>query len=184
MLSSSLLACALVLVAAAAFDFKTRNIPNLVTLGGLATGLAIHSALGIVDRGILGGLQGFGFALVGVTACSILPFIAWRRGEMGGGDVKLFAAIGALAGPVFGFDVQAITFLLSLIVLFPWRLARHGVVRLALANLRIAIANLVRMRRRHARVAYVTGPKLPPVILAPTIAVAFVVALLRHGALP
>lgn len=182
MASTSLWVCILVVVVAAAADIKTRNIPNLVTLGGVAAGLAIHSAVGAVDSGVTGALRGLGFALIGVAACSILPFIAWRRGEMGGGDVKLFAAIGALLGPVIGFDVQTITFLLSLSVLFPWRLARHGALRVAAVNVRIGLANL--FKRREARASYVAGPKLPPVILAPTIGVAFALSLLRHGALP
>jgi len=181
MTSTSLLACVLVLVVAAATDIKTRNIPNIVTLGGLALGLAIHVAIGVVDDGLFGGLRGLAFAIVGVVACSVVPFIAWRRGEMGGGDVKLFAAMGSLAGPVIGFDVQAITFLISLLVLFPWNLVRHGALHVALANVRVGMTNV--LRRREARAAYVAGPKLPPVILAPTIGLAFLISVLRHGVL-
>ena len=181
MAHTSLWVCVLVVLAAAVSDVATRRIPNTVTLGGLAVGLAIHAAIGAVDAGLTGALRGLGFALGGAVACGIIPFIAWRRGEMGGGDVKLFGAIGALLGPAAGFDVQALTFVLSLVVLFPYRLVRHGAVRVALANVRIGLGNL--LRRRDARAPYLGGPKLPPVILAPTIGVAFVLALLQRGAL-
>ena len=100
---------------------------------------------------------------------------------MGGGDVKLFAAIGALVGPAIGFDVEARTFAFSLVVLFPYRLVRHRAVGAALRNMRIGIVNL--FRRRDEREPYVIGPRLPPVILAPAIGIAFALTLLQHGAL-
>jgi prepilin peptidase CpaA len=119
--------------------------------------------------------------LLGAFACGIVPFLAWKKGEMGGGDVKLFAAIGALVGPVVGFDVEARTFAFSLLVLFPYRLIRHRAVGVALRNMRIGVVNV--FRSRDAREPYLTGPKLPPVILAPAIGIAFAVTLLQHGAL-
>jgi prepilin peptidase CpaA len=180
-MTTSIWACALVLLVAAIADVATRKIPNLVTLGGLALGIVLHVALGIVDGGALGGLRGLGVSLGGALACAIIPFLAWRRGEMGGGDVKLFAAIGALAGPAIGFDVQAMTFLLSFVVLFPYRLVRHGALRVGIANIGIGLKNLV--RARPAKLAYLAGPKLPPVVLGPAIALAFCLALARHGAL-
>jgi prepilin peptidase CpaA len=125
-----------------------------VTLGGLLAGLAIQTGIGIVDGGIAAGARAFAFALGGAIACAILPFLAWRRNELGGGDVKLFAAIGALVGPVIGFDVEALAFGLALIVLLPYRIIRYR-------NLKA----------------------LPPVILAPTIGVAFAVTLFRTGAM-
>jgi prepilin peptidase CpaA len=181
MMTTSVWACVIVVFVAVASDIATRRIPNLVTLGGLFVGLAIHGASGLVESGILGGLRGAGFALLGAFACGIVPFLAWKKGEMGGGDVKLFAAIGALVGPVVGFDVEARTFAFSLLVLFPYRLIRHRAVGVALRNMRIGVVNV--FRSRDAREPYLTGPKLPPVILAPAIGIAFAVTLLQHGAL-
>ena len=82
---------------------------------------------------------------------------------------------------MLGFDVEARAFALSLLVLFPYRLSRHRAVGVALRNVRIGVANV--FRPRAAREAYVGGPKLPPVILAPAIGVAFVLTLLQSGAL-
>ena len=180
-MTTSLWICLVVVVVAVASDIMTRRIPNLVTLGGLAVGLAIHGASGLVEGGLFGGLRGIGFALLGAVACGLVPFFAWKKGEMGGGDVKLFAAIGALVGPTIGFDVEARTFAFSLVVLFPYRLIRHRALGVALRNVRIGVVNLV--RPRDAREPYVTGPKLPPVILAPAIGVAFALTLLQYGAL-
>lgn len=180
-MTTAVTACALVVLAAVVFDIATRRIPNVVTLGGVVAGLAIQAALGFVDGGILAALRGLGFALVGVLAVGAIPFLAWKRSEMGGGDVKLFAAIGALVGPAIGFDVLAFTFTASLLVLFPYRLLRHRAVGLAVKNMGIGLRNL--LRARSAQHPYLTGPKLPPVILAPTIGVAFALAVLHHGVL-
>jgi prepilin peptidase CpaA len=72
-------------------DLRTRRIPNYLTLGTAAAGLAFnfmgHGLPGLAD-GILGMLLGFAFL--------ILPYL-W--GGMGAGDVKALAALGAWLGP-------------------------------------------------------------------------------------
>jgi prepilin peptidase CpaA len=181
MMTTTLWASAFVVLVAAVSDLATRKIPNIVTIGGVVMGLAAHTAAGVVDGGLRGGLRGLAFAVVGAMACGLLPFLGWRKGEMGGGDVKLFAAIGALVGPGVGFNVQALTYALMLLVILPYRLVRHGAVRRSFANVGIAVKNIV--RRGDAKLAYVDGPKLPPVVLAPTIGVAFAVSMISHGAL-
>ena len=180
-MTTSLWICLVVVLVAVASDILTRRIPNLVTFGGLFVGLAIHGAAGFVDSGFFGAFRGAGYALLGAVACGLIPFLAWKKGEMGGGDVKLFAAIGALVGPVAGFDVEARTFAFSLLVLFPYRLVRHRAVGVALRNMRIGVVNL--FRSKAAQQPYLTGPKLPPVILAPAIGLAFTVTLLQQGVL-
>ena len=181
MMNTSLWICLIVVLVSVASDIATRRIPNVLTLGGLVVGVAIHGASGFVESGFAGGLRGAGFALLGAVACGLVPFLAWNKGEMGGGDVKLFAAIGALVGPAVGFDVEARAFAFSLLVLFPYRLIRHRAVSVAVKNMRIGVVNV--FRSKDAREAYVTGPKLPPVILAPAIGVAFALTLLQQGVL-
>jgi len=173
-------AAGIVVVVSVLSDILFRKIPNTITLGGLIVGLILHTVVGIFDGGALGALRGFGIALGGAFACGFIPFIAWKKGEMGGGDVKLFAALGAIMGPLMGFDVQAITFGISFLILFPYRLVRYGVLKAAIANIGIGLANI--FRRGAEKQAYLTGPKMRPVILAPSIALAFIVTLVRHGA--
>lgn len=181
MMTTALWLCVVVVAVAVVSDVATRRIPNLVTLGGLVVGLAVQGASGFVERGLSGGLRGIGVALLGAVACGLVPFLAWKKGEMGGGDVKLFAAIGALVGPSFGFDVEARAFTLSLLVLFPYRLLRHRALGVALRNVRIGLVNV--LRKQDAKEPYLTGPKLPPVILAPAIGIAFALTLLQQGVL-
>lgn len=162
-------ACLVLVAVAALTDAISRRIPNVLTLGGLVLGLVLHGALGWVDAGAAGVLRGVAFALSGVAVCALLPLIGFAKREMGGGDVKLFAAIGALAGPSVGMDAQVFTFLVVLLVLWPWRLARAGVFRRTIAAL--------------LRKAAPPATKLAPVILGPSILVGLSIALVRHGAL-
>jgi len=77
-------------LAAAVFDFRTRRIPNPLTYGGLiaALGLALWPGLGPAP----------GAAALGLVA-GFLPALAlFAVGILGGGDVKLLAALGALVG--------------------------------------------------------------------------------------
>jgi prepilin peptidase CpaA len=72
-------------------DVRTRRIPNLLTFGAAALGLVFH--------GVTGGLQGLQTAVFGwlVGTAMFLPF--FLLGGMGGGDVKLLAALGVWMGP-------------------------------------------------------------------------------------
>src|SRR5262245_64849156 len=78
-------------VVACVTDLRTRRIPNVLTFGAAALALAFH--------GIVGGLPGVQSAALGWLAglAMFLPF--FLLGGMGGGDVKLLAALGAWLGP-------------------------------------------------------------------------------------
>lgn len=81
---------AAVVLIAAGSDIRSRNIPNWLTLGGVVAGLAIHP--------YLTGWAGLKFSAsgLGLAALIFLPLFILRW--LGGGDVKLMAAAGALAG--------------------------------------------------------------------------------------
>jgi len=91
--------CALLLLVLCAYwDVRYRRIPNWATLPGVALGLGLNGLFlgwqGLKASG-LGLLVGFGSLLV-------LFVLGW----MGGGDVKLMAAVGALKG--YPFVVSAL----------------------------------------------------------------------------
>lgn len=179
MIPTAVWACIFVVTVAVISDIATRRMPNIVTFGGVFVAMAIHGAAGFASAGFVGLVKGVGFALLGAFACGLIPFFAWKKGEMGGGDVKLFAAIGALIGPSLGFDVEARALAFSFLVMFPYRLIRHRAVGVALKNMVTGLANC--FRSKDARVAYLEGPKLPPVILGPAIGVAFALTIFQHG---
>jgi prepilin peptidase CpaA len=72
------------------YDVRYRRIPNPFVLATLAGGVAMNS--------IFGGLQGVYSSLAGCGLAFVLMFMIHVFGAMGAGDVKLFAAIGAVIG--------------------------------------------------------------------------------------
>jgi prepilin peptidase CpaA len=84
-------AIVVVLSLAAASDLRTRRIPNWLTFGGALIGLGFNV---LFDR-LAGGLSSLEGWVLGV-ALFALPF---SFGQLGAGDVKLLAAVGAWGGP-------------------------------------------------------------------------------------
>jgi prepilin peptidase CpaA len=81
----------LIALVACIFDVRTRRIPNVLTFSAALAGLLFHwFAAG--PEGVFVAAAGW---LVGLGL--FLPFFA--LGGMGGGDVKLLAALGAWVGP-------------------------------------------------------------------------------------
>jgi prepilin peptidase CpaA len=96
-----LVSLAVVLGVAAASDLRSRRIPNILVLCGLAAGLFFQAVApeghGLLARwfGSVGLLQGLYGVLVGLAI--FLPFYMLRT--LGAGDVKLLAMLGAWFGP-------------------------------------------------------------------------------------
>jgi prepilin peptidase CpaA len=72
------------------YDVRYRRIPNAFVLATLACGLIMNM--------IFGGLNGALSSVGGCVFAFILIFVLHVFGTMGAGDVKLFAAIGAVTG--------------------------------------------------------------------------------------
>ncbi len=70
---------------------RTRRIPNLLTGAGLLAGLFVNT-LYFGTSGLIASLAGFAFAI----AALLVPF---AFGGIGGGDVKMMGAVGAILGP-------------------------------------------------------------------------------------
>ncbi len=74
----------------AAFDLKSRRIPNFITGPAMLTGLILH--------GMIDGWHGVFVSLAAGLVCGVIFLIFYIAGGMGAGDVKLITAVGILAG--------------------------------------------------------------------------------------
>jgi prepilin peptidase CpaA len=107
-------------------DLRSRRIPNVLTFGAAIAAVALHA--------FVTGTSGLVFSTTGwlVGAALFFPFFA--LGGLGGGDVKLLAAIGAcLGGPavlVVGMYSAVAGGILAAVV--AWR---AGYLRTALRNI-------------------------------------------------
>src|SRR5450432_957962 len=78
------------LAVAAVIDARQRRIPNWLTFGLMTAGLA---------KAALVSPQNFGHAMLGIVVGGAIPLVLYMISAVGGGDVKLLAAIGAWVGP-------------------------------------------------------------------------------------
>jgi len=85
-------------LAASVVDLRTRQIPNWLTGAGAIAGIVCGASMG---------WRGLGMSLAGALVGFALMLPLHWMGAMGGGDVKLMAAFGALLGPV-GILVAAV----------------------------------------------------------------------------
>jgi prepilin peptidase CpaA len=90
------------ILVAGVYDLLYRRIPNWLTIGGVVAGIAMNSF-------IYRGWPGLRLSLGGLAAGFAAYFILYSVRAMGGGDVKLMAAVGALVGVRDWFGIFLIT---------------------------------------------------------------------------
>lgn len=140
--------CVVIAAIGAWTDFRTRQIPNWLTFGGMAAGVALqalagHYHLEVKQFGGQSALGGAVHAMLGAVVCGAPLYLLFRKqieredGTMddvsGGGDVKMVAAMGALLGLYFGLEMVFMC-LAATSVLTMARLAWHGRLLRVLSN--------------------------------------------------
>lgn len=122
---------ALSLAVATVIDLRSQRIPNLLTIPAALAALAYHL--------LIQGPQGLWFSLAGLGLGLGLMLAPFLFGVMGGGDVKLMAAVGAWVGP----QVVLVAFLLTSLAGGAYALVvlarRSGALRGVYARLRPAL---------------------------------------------
>ena len=135
-------------------DLRTRRIPNVLTLGAALAGLLYQFASG--------GLDGLGHAALGWLVGAVIFILPFALRGLGGGDVKLLAALGAWIGPGDVLSVGLYTGIAGGIMAIVVSM-RYGYLGTALQNVKLLLI--------HWRVAGIeavpaitlehsTGPKL------------------------
>jgi prepilin peptidase CpaA len=135
---------------AAWFDVRTRRIPNMLTL----TGMAVAVALRLVS-GPGAGIDGVTGVILAFVLC--LPFFV--LGVLGGGDAKLLMAVGAFMGPR---DLLVAMLLIALLggILGAIDAMRKGVLIPVLHNCGDILKHWATLGRRGANRSLATGGAL------------------------
>jgi prepilin peptidase CpaA len=165
---STLLLLALTVVVAAT-DLATHKIRNGITYTGIILALAVNGFENGWD-----GPRGLEDSLKGLGLCGSLMLASYVLFDVGGGDVKLLAMLGAFLGVEQGIEALLWTFVLG------------GIAGLALLIWRVGFVKLVTHSVRHLFWSLKVGNWLPlteqeradlqrPLYLAPAAVVAVVI---------
>jgi prepilin peptidase CpaA len=152
-----LLIASLVCLVAAIWDLRTGQIPNFLTLGAVVTGPLVQVGLSHFAYPKINVLLFFATSLFGIVFSGLVPFLLWKKNALGGGDLKLLVAVGALLGPMLGLQVQLYAFLIALIIA-PAQLAYRGKLLGTLKNAGSMLINPLRHQSRRV--------ELPPAALS------------------
>jgi prepilin peptidase CpaA len=115
----------LFLTLCAAADLRTRRIPNLVSGPAIVAGMALN--------GLYFGIDGLGASVAGLVTATAILLAPFALGGLGGGDVKMMGAVGALLGPRLALWGTAFGMVLGGLVML-CHLARCGRLREKLAR--------------------------------------------------
>lgn len=100
---------------AAITDARGGLIPNWLTLPSLLLAPLFQFAIA--------GPGACAHSLLGAICCGLVPLLLFGLRAMGGGDVKLFAAIGAIAGAGLGLEIQLTSY--AMVALYALCLLAH-----------------------------------------------------------
>lgn len=170
------LAAILVTGLAGWFDWRTGEVPNWLTFGALGGGLVAHAVFGGLRGGWSGAGKGLLFSLAGVGVCSLVPLLLYRSGAIGGGDVKLLGALGALLRPMVGLEATLYSFIVAALYA-PARLAYEGKLLKTLGNSVLLVKNAFVPKHKRREIPREMMSKLR---FAPSVFVATIVAVALH----
>jgi prepilin peptidase CpaA len=128
---------------AAVYDLHFRRIPNWLTAAGVALGLTLNAFLH-------GAWPGLRFSLAGLIAAFAVYLALYSLRATGGGDVKLMAAVGSLAGWENWIAIFLITAILggvAALILVAWR----GRVKKTLRNVAFILGEMKSGRPAYAK---------------------------------
>jgi prepilin peptidase CpaA len=119
---------------AAAGDARWRKIPRSLTTAGILAGLVFHAVHGTAMGGFLrGGIWELGSSAVACLIGFAIGLTLFQLGAIGGGDVKLVMALGAMLGfHRWLFAMEVAIFAAAAIALL--QALRRGLLKQTLAN--------------------------------------------------
>ena len=117
---------------AALLDARTGRIPNWLSIPPIFLAPALFL--------VFGGPMALFHSLAGIFLVGLVPYLLFRLNAAGGGDCKLFAAIGAMGGMHFGIEAQFLAFTITA-AYSVGLLVLQGRVRHLIGNLAMLVRN-------------------------------------------
>jgi len=121
------------LAIASLVDLRQRRIPNWLTLGSAVSAIVLSfTPLRIITPSD---------ALLGLILGFSLPLIQYLLGAMGGGDVKMFATIGAWTGPAGVLWIFLVAAIVGMVIVLTQAVAQ-GRLRILARNSAVLTLNI------------------------------------------
>lgn len=159
----------------AGYDWRKGEIPDWLTLPTILVAPLLHIIRFKVAKETMdASLYEGAYSLGGAAVSAIVPVLLFRQSAIGGGDLKLFVALGAVLQPVLGVEAQMYGFFAGAI-LAPARLAYEGKLISTIKNSFSILANffLPKSRQHTVDAATLTWFRLGPAILLGVILTAY-----------
>lgn len=150
----------------AVLDWRKGEIPNWLTVPAILLAPILHvTRFSLAKETMETSLYEGAFSLGGAALCAVVPLLLFRQNAIGGGDVKLFIALGAILQPMIGVEAQMYGFFAGAI-LAPARLAYEGKLLATIKNAFSIGANffLPKVKQRSVDAAALSWFRLGPAI--------------------
>jgi prepilin peptidase CpaA len=166
------LVAAVIVAGVCAFsDWRSGVIPDRVTVPALLLAPVAYLVRGVVTHaGTDAAVTEAGWSLGGLIVCAAIPLVLYRQSAIGFGDVKLFAALGALLQPSIGLEAQTYGFVAAAL-LAPARLAYEGKLLTTLKNTFALLVNpfMPKEKRRTIDQEMMSWFRLGPAVFVGTV---------------
>lgn len=163
---------------AAVTDTRSQRIPNWLTFPPM---IVAPIAYGLTE-----GLSGAANSVAGLFACGAIPYFIFRKGGMAGGDVKFFAAMGAVVGPSVGIEVEFWAVVAAAVISLIRLAMRKKLLRTFGATFYLALNPIMprRYRRRVSREMMTKTRLGAPIFVGTLLAITLHYLPLAAGSLP
>ena len=123
-------------------DLKERIVPNRLNFGLIGIGLVLYGIQSIY----VGSFEPIMYSIIGLAFGFLFGFLLWKLGVFAGGDVKLFAALGAL-NPFTPALLKLDLFTSASINVFPISLFLYALIAFLPYGLIIVIIKLAKNKK-------------------------------------
>ncbi|MDG1873687.1 MAG: A24 family peptidase [Mariniblastus sp.] len=112
------------MIIATATDVWRQKIYNWTTYTGIATAFLLSGLATLLSQAVYSEIE-IGASLLGFVSCGSIMLVCFVLFQIGGGDVKLLAMVGAFLGVEAGVEALLWTFVLggaSALIILIWRI--------------------------------------------------------------